>query len=345
MEGMARKAAPFSFDPSHRVLLLKGAESYLQAQYLRMISEGLEADLGEPPSRFEFEGAGTTLAELLDELRSYGLMQSHKLVVVDGAEQFVKKESHRRGLEAYCESPMGEATLVLRTTGDWRAPKLDKAIAKVGAVVPCESPDARTAAAWAIGRAEKAHDAVLDRDAASRLVERIGASLARLDSELGKLAVAAEGEPPRIDRALVESMVPPSREEQGWIIQSVVLSGDRGRTLRTMRELKDVSRVPDQVLSWALVDLGRKLHEAAQQIESGIGDAAVGKSLRLWGPDTGPVLQTARRLGGRRASQLLESALETDVAMKSGRAGDPTRTLEGLAVRLADACGAGGRRA
>ena len=114
--------------------------------------------------------------------------------------------------------------------------------------------------------------------------------------------------------------------------------------MRTMRELKDVSRVPDQVLSWALVDLGRKLHEAAQQIESGVGDAAVGKSLRLWGPDTGPVLQTARRLGGRRASRLLETALETDVAMKSGRAGDPTRTLEGLAVRLAGACEPGGSR-
>ena len=98
---MARKPAPFSFDPSQRILLLKGAESYLQAQYLRMIAEGLESTLGEPPSRFEFEGAGTTLAELLDELRSYGLMQSHKLVVVDGAEQFVKKEAHRRGLEAY----------------------------------------------------------------------------------------------------------------------------------------------------------------------------------------------------------------------------------------------------
>jgi DNA polymerase III delta subunit len=336
---VARKSAAFSFDPSHRVILLKGAESYLQSQYLRMIADGLEQAHGEPATRFEFEGQGTTLATLLDELRSYGLMQSHKLVVLDNAEQFVKKESHRRGLESYVESPMEEATLVLRTTGDWRAPRLEKGIAACGAVVPCEAPDPGTAAAWCVGRAEKAHGATLPRDAAMRLVDRVGPSLARLDAELGKLAVAADGEPPRIDVALVEAMVPPSREEQGWIIQSVVLSGDRGRTVRVMRELLDVSRVPEQVLSWALLDLGRKLHEAARQIEAGIGEAAVGKSLRLWGPDTGPVLQTARRLGGRRAARIFDLALETDIALKTGRARDDARTLEGLAVMLAEACG------
>ena len=114
-----------------------------------------------------------------------------------------------------------------------------------------------------------------------------------------------------------------------------------GRAPRKSQQLAAIAKV----LSWALVDLWRKLHEAARQIESGVGEATVGKSLRLWGPDTAPVLQTARRLGGRRASRLLETALETDVAMKSGRAGNPTRTLEGLAVRLAGACSAGGRRA
>ncbi len=323
-----------------RVVLLKGPEPYLQAQYLRLVAEGIEASLGEPASRFEFDGPSTTLATLLDELRSYGLMQSHKLVVVDAAEQFVKKEANRRALEVYAANPMDEATLVLRSLGDWRAPKLEKAIASAGAVVSCDSPNAATAASWCVSRAEKAHDAIIDRAGASRLVDRVGPGLARLDAELGKLAVAADGQPPRITVELIEQMVPPSREEQGWIIQSVVLSGDPGRALRTLRELKDISRVPDQVLSWALVDLGRKLHEAARQLEAGVGESAVGKALRLWGPDTRPVLETARRLGGTQAGRLLEEALETDLALKSGRSGNATRTLEGLAVVLADSCGA-----
>ena len=34
---------PFSFDPGHRIILLKGKETYLQSQYLRMIEAGLEA--------------------------------------------------------------------------------------------------------------------------------------------------------------------------------------------------------------------------------------------------------------------------------------------------------------
>ena len=98
-----------------RVVLLKGPEPYLQAQYLRLISEGIEASTGEPPSRFDFDGPQASLAAVLDELRSYGLMQHHKLVVLDAAEQFVKKEANRRAMEAYAASPMDEATLVLRS--------------------------------------------------------------------------------------------------------------------------------------------------------------------------------------------------------------------------------------
>ena len=333
-----KKSTPFTYRPDMRILLLKGADGFLQAQYLRMVVEGLESELGAPPSRFDFDGAATTLADLLDELRSYGLMQDHKVVVLDAAEQFVRKESNRRGLESYAAAPMPDATLVMRTTGDWRAPKLEKAVDGVGAVVPCESPDARTAAAWAVGRAEKAHGASLERSAATRLVDRVGSDLAKLDAEIAKLAVAADGDPPTIRDGLIDEMVPPSREEQGWMIQSVVLGGDSGRALRTLRSLKDVSRVPDQVIAWALVDLGRKLHEAARQIESGVPEGAVGKSLRLWGPDTRPVLETARRLGGDRAGRLFDLAIRTDEGLKSGRSGDGPRTLEGLTVLLADSC-------
>jgi DNA polymerase III delta subunit len=333
---------PFSFDPGYRIILLKGKETYLHAQYLRMIETGLEATNGGPPARFDFEGASTDLATLLDELRSYGLMQSHKLVVLENADAFVKRESHRRGLEAFAECTMEEATLVLRTTGDWRPGKIDKAIAKVGIVVACDSPNASGAIAWCRGRAEKQHAAVIQRDAAELLVERIGASLARLDMEMAKLAVAASGDPPVIDADLVREMVEPSREEQGWMIQSVVLAGDAGRTVRTFRALKEISRVPDQVISWALVDLCRKLHEGARQFEAGGTDAAISKALKLWGPDSSPVLATARRLGGREAAKLLDRAVGMELALKSGGSQNSTRTLEGFAVILADTCG--GRR-
>jgi DNA polymerase III delta subunit len=333
---------PFSFDPGHRIILLKGKETYLQSQYLRMIEAGLEAVNGEPPARFDFEGSSTDLATLLDELRSYGLMQSHKLVVLENADAFVKRESHRRGLEAFTDCTMEEATLVLRTTGDWRPGKLDKMIVKVGVVVACDSPNASSAIAWCGGRAEKQHSAVIQRDAAGLLVERIGTSLARLDMEIAKLAVAASGDPPVINADLVREMVEPSREEQGWMIQSVVLSGDAGRVVRTFRALKEVSRVPDQVLSWALVDLCRKLHEGARQFEAGGSEATISKALRLWGPDSSPVLATARRLGGTEAAKLLDHAVRTDLALKSGGSQNSTRTLEGFAVILADTCG--GRR-
>ena len=70
-------------------------------------------------------------------------MQAHKVVVLDAAEQFVRKESNRRGLESYAEATMPEATLVMRTTGDWRAPKLEKARRGRWSRATARTPDRR----------------------------------------------------------------------------------------------------------------------------------------------------------------------------------------------------------
>ena len=93
---------------------------------------------------------------------------------------------------------------------------LDKLIEKVGLIIKCDEPNEGQAAAWCVARAEKRHSASIDRDAATLLVDRIGANLTRLDTEINKLLAAAVGEPPRIDRKLVEEMVGRSREEEAW---------------------------------------------------------------------------------------------------------------------------------
>jgi DNA polymerase III delta subunit len=79
---------------------------------------------------FNFDGATCSLADVLDELRSYGLMSQHKVVVVDNAEQFMQGDDRRRAMERYAESPMQDATLILRS-GGWRPGTFDKLVAAV----------------------------------------------------------------------------------------------------------------------------------------------------------------------------------------------------------------------
>lgn len=330
-----------NFDPSTRILVLHGGEDFLRSEYLRRLEGVLETAHGGF-ERFDFDGATTEVSVVLDELRSYGLMQSHKLVVVDAADQLLTGRDAMGGgsgprqlLEHYAQQPMAEATLVLRSSR-WNRGKLDKLIEKVGTLIKCDEPTAGQAAAWCVERAKKRLGATLARDAATLLVDRIGTSLGRLDTELAKLAAGATTDPITIDRALVLDLVGRSREEEAWAIQSAILQGGSSKALATLRDLRSVARISEVLIIWALLDLARKVHDAAQLLAQGSPPRGVAKAIGLWGPSEGPVLAAAGNLGPARAAGLLHEVMGAAEGLRKGKRGGPDRTLEALTVRMAD---------
>ena len=330
-----------SIKATMRIIVLHGPEDFLRSEYLRHAEAALEKAHGGF-ERFDFDGASTDIAHVLDELRSYGLMQTHKLVVVDAADQLLSggdgsksSNSPRQLMERYAQNPVEHAMLILRSTR-WNRGKLDKMIDAVGTIIKCQEPAPQQAAAWCVERARKRLDATMQRDAAMLLVERIGTDLARLDSELGKLAAAAKGEPPELDRDLVIEMVGRSREEEAWELQSAILGGGAKGALRVLRDLRNVSRISEVLIIWSMLDLARKVHEAAQLLAAGQPPRSAAREVGLWGPSEGPVLKAAGTLGPSRSGKVLHEVMEAAEALRSGRAGGPDRTLEAIAVRMAD---------
>jgi DNA polymerase-3 subunit delta len=120
-----------------------------------------------------------------------------------------------------------------------------------------------------------------------------------------------------------------------------VLQGDAPAALRKLDELLRVSRVPEVMIGWSLVDLARKVHDASCLLAQGDSEGEVSRSLKLWGPSSGPVLRAGRRLKPSHAAALFRSAVETDRATKNGTAPDPARAFEGLMVTMADALASG----
>lgn len=332
----AKPAAPTTLDASKRVVVLHGKDSYLLAEHLKRMRAQLQERFGGV-EEFRYDGSSAGLAEVLDELRSWGLLQTHKLVVLDAADEFLRAEERRRALERYCEEPMADATLVLRA-GAWRPGNLDKIIAKGGgAILKCEPPDDGRAREFCLRRASKRYGTPIDADAAALLVERIGPDLARLDSELGKLAaMVADRATPSIARSDVAEMVGVGREEQAWVIQDALLTGDATRALATLEHLLRVVEVPEQLVVWSTVELARKLHDAARLLAQGEAEFAVGKALRLWGPSQSAILSSARRLPPRRAAELLDSAIDLDRSVRRGVVKDLPRRLQCFAVELTD---------
>jgi DNA polymerase-3 subunit delta len=349
-----------------RMLILHGKDRFRQDETLQQVTAALIKKHGEGGTdtvRFDGQQGAKIVADILDECRSFGLMQQHKIVLVDNADLLVKasdddddggakaapgkvggKRGHvaasaREMLEHYAEDPSESATLVLRTS-TWRPGNLDKAVAKVGVVVKCELMSEGEAIAWAQKRAKESHQTTISPRAAEDLVNAVGAELGRIDTELEKLALAAGGEGAPITVELVEQMVGVTRQEEFWGIQDGLMKGRTGETLAELRRLLEVSRHDPVAIGWSYMDTARKVHLAAAAVAQGTQLRSLMKPLRMWGPDADRRLEElatiAKATGPARAARLFQAAVQTDGWNKSSQ-GDPVRNLEVLTVRFAQA--------
>ncbi|MBC7772572.1 MAG: DNA polymerase III subunit delta [Pyrinomonadaceae bacterium] len=330
-----------------RVVVLHGNERFIQDLETQRLKASLIERYGEIDTlRFDGLSGGGLMADVLDECRSFGLMQQHKLVIVDNADQLLKGDDepaapkakgsvHRSGrqiMDSYCASPSDQATLLLRCDR-WYPGNLDKSISKVGYLKKCERPDMEFAVTWAVNRCKKRHEATIDPAAAALLVEHLGADLGRIDSELSKLALVHPGKPIGVEE--VRAMVGVTREEELWSIQSQLITGDAADGLRRLRDLIEISREDPVPITYAYIDLARKLHGVARA-RPNENPMALKTRYKLWGPSAETVMKAGRKLSGPVAAKLLEAAVQTDQRLKSS-AGDAVCALEVLTLRFATA--------
>lgn len=362
-------AAPrAALSAASRFVVLTGKDRFLQDEYLRTLREALAKAHGESgfdTVRFDGQQGPKIIADVLDECRSMGLMQQHKIVLVDNADLILKADEDapaapaapkgakkgrapvpltpREILESYAEDPSDNATLVLRAA-TWRPGNLDKKIAALpdgaGAVVKCEPPSVDDAVNWAIRRCKARHNSTIDAAAARALVDTTGLDLGRIDTELEKLALAAGGDGSPITLELVELMVGMTRQEEFFAIQGSLLSGEPARALGHLRQLIDVSRQDPVPIGWACIEAARKLHLAAQGAKAGKSVFSMQYQLKAFGPGAQEMMQglanLTKRLSAADAAAIFNAAIQTDVANKTGL-GEPVRNLELMAVRFTTA--------
>jgi len=329
-----RASKDTALDASTRVCVLHGPEQWLKSRYLADLRALLDVEHGETET-FTFDGKTTGLADVLDELRSYALMQHHKIVVVDSADQFVK--NYREAMERYAKSPVDHAVLVLRSD-TWNKGKLDKLIAKVGQVVKCEPLKPAQAKSWLVKRCQAEHGRTIEPAAASLLVDRLGAELMPLDSELAKLALMV-GPGEAIERGLIEQTVGKSSDEKAWEVQEAVLTGlssrSAGPVVGKIHELIDLAGHAEVLVMYFVADLVRKLNVAALMKRAGTPESQIARDLKLWGPRQQLFMGVLRRFDPEALGRAFDDVLEADRRAKSGL-GNLSRNLECFCVRLAD---------
>jgi len=279
--------------------------------------------------RIDIEGDRADLSDVLDELRSFAMFGSGKLIVVRSAEDFISR--FRESLEDYLQHPSESGTLVLRLGSLPSNQRIYKIIQKVGEIQDCNPP--KRLQPWISERAKSVHKITIDLQAADQLADLIGDDLGRLDNELAKLALQVTGN--KITAADVTQGVAFQREQEMWHLTDELTRGRPADAMRRWRQLVQMdSSAEFRAVTWLTIWL-EKVNKAIALRKKKLPPAAIAKELRLWPMDVvTPFFQTVDALGEAGAKRAIDLLALIDKQSKSG-VGNATDNVERFLLSLA----------
>ncbi|MCC6424680.1 MAG: DNA polymerase III subunit delta [Phycisphaerales bacterium] len=284
------------------VYALVGEDVFLQ---LRKLSS-LLATLPPNTQRIDADGERVELSELLDELRSYSMFSSSKVVVVRNAEMLISR--YREQLEDYLSHPANSSVLMLRVPKLPGNERISKLIAKVGKVEDCNPP--KDVARWSADHAAKEHKLSITPAAARMLVELIGDDLGRIDNELAKLALQYDNT--KVDVPQVTQSVAFQREQEMKELSAEVATGQTTQAIRRWRQLIQLDPSTEfRAVTW----LAMWLADVSAVLYGGPGAQKLAWAYRDRLPQ---FTANARKLGKAGLARALDLLVEVDRQNKSG---------------------------
>lgn len=309
------------------VYALVGSDSFMQLDALSRLLASLPKDT----LRIDLDGERAQLADVLDELRSFAMFGSGKVVVVRDADEFISR--YREQLEDYLAKPSDTGTLVLRLPSLPGNQRISKLIAKVGKIESCEPPKGPAMPKWIMDRARAAHGLKVAPDAAQMLAEFLGNDLGRVDSELAKLALQVEGNVAGIED--VTRGVAFQREQEMWDMTNELAAGHPDKAMKRWRQLTQLDTSAEfRAVTWLGMWL-ENVRKALTMRRQGMAAPAIAQALRLWPREIQqPFFKTADSLGDAGVAKAIDLLAEIDKQSKSG-IGDAAGNVERFMLTLA----------
>jgi len=297
------------------VFAVVGADRFLRAEALAVSLRawGLVDDDTTTLTRVDgSKAAKASLADVLDEVRTYSLLGDRQVVLVDDADDYISR--HRKALERYCESPASTGTLGLLCNAlpkNWR---LHKIIAQSGQVVICTAPEYGNVVPWIVRRARDVYGKRLSSTAGASLRRLVGDAPGVIDAELSKLTTYV-GERPAITEEDIAALVGQHREEAVFAVIDAMINGDVGAALAAWEQVLATDRAaPGRAiagLGWGV----RQLVEGHRLVAGGKPVAVAAKIVRTFEARLSRALY---EVGGRGLEDQLADLCKADLAIKRG---------------------------
>lgn len=184
---------------------------------------------------------------------------------------------------------------------------------------------------WIIRRATE-HGAAIEPSAADLLARLVGPDLRTLNNELEKLALYVAGQRP-INKADIDLLVPYTEEAEQFGLSNAIGQRNARRAYDQMHKALDEGSNPMAILGSIAAQI-RALLEVKDMAEQGMTPAEIAQ-VKGWKSDyaASARLKEAANFSMGRLEQTLETLLEIDVMIKTGRM-DALLALDMLIARL-----------
>ncbi|RMF84249.1 MAG: DNA polymerase III subunit delta [Nitrospirae bacterium] len=327
-----------SREPPPPLILVEGEERRLAQRVVVRLREAVEGEL--ELAFLHLDAAEASPSEVVAHAETLPMLSPRMTVVVEGIERWLargggaEEEGPPPSLDPlldYLEAPNPTTTLCLlaaKLDGRSRATRRlrDRCLHLEAKATPA---DAARWCAWVARRA----GVRLERGAGELLVDHLGLDLARLETEVERLALLVEAGG-TVTRELAEQQVAPALPGV-WDFVGSLAARDRRRALTTLHGLLASGEVPFRLLGLVAWQV-RQLLRARAALDRGRPRDEVARELRLYGHRADRLFRQAARFTEAELRAAHARLTRADLEMK-GRGLGPELALEQVVLDLCPA--------
>jgi len=310
------------------VYYLYGPETHLRNQAVKAISEAaLTGTLLREFNDSVFNLLTDDVRDAIAAAEQLPMMSARRVIRL---ERFAKlREADEEILLRYLDRPV-ESSVVLFIGDDIDKRKKFGKKLLAGAAYEFAPLKSNELPAW-IRSHLKTRDTEIDQFAISKLVELVASDLLTLTNELDKLAAAALPSR-RITSDLVAQLVRRSREHMNWDLTDSIVSHDRHKALRVLRNLLDDGAEP-VLLTGVIAGTFRRMALAKEMLVRGASQGEIFSEVRVPPFKQRAYVSMLHQIDSHKMSGMIQRIAETDLAIKTSKA-TPRMQMEMLVCEL-----------
>ena len=297
------------------IYLLTGEEVYLRMQYRKKLKEALMED-GDTMNVAIFSGKGTDPKEIIDLAETMPFFAEHRVILIDDS-GFTKNACPE--LADYVAQIPESTCIILNEAEVDKRGKLYKAIKSKGRVVEFERQDERTLMRWVLTVLKKEGRNITE-DTMKAFLGRTGADMENISKELEKLICYTMGQDTITTEDVYAVCTEQTENRIFEMIQSIT-EKNRRKAMDLYEDLLTLKEPPMRIL-FLIARQFNQLLQVKELMAKGMDKGTIASKLKMQPFVVGKTMPQARQFSREQILSYVESCVETEEAVKSGRLQD-----------------------